>query len=160
MRENKFRGKRVDNGEWLYGLFTMTKWQNISPLEHKGIWHEPKWEVREEFKHMVKCQEINRNRYWFAAIQQLKNFDSIVEVDPETVSEYIGFHDRNGKDIYEGDICEDARGFRFVVIWDDNARFLGRGIGKQKEYIRYVGQEPVVEVIGNIHDNPELLNVA
>ncbi|HBG02226.1 MAG TPA: hypothetical protein DDW87_11725, partial [Firmicutes bacterium] len=64
------------------------------------------------------------------------------------------------QEIYEGDICKDARGFRFVVVWDDNARFLGRGIGAQREYIRYVGQEPAVEVIGNIHDNPELLEVS
>lgn len=72
---------------------------------------------------------------------------------------YTGLKDKNGKEIYEGDVCDDTRGFRFVVIWDDaNARFLGRGIGKQKEYIRYVGQGPAVEVIGNIYENPELLS--
>ena len=159
MREIKFRGKRVDNGDWVHGLFTMTKWQSISPFEHNGIWHEPEWEVREEFKHMVKCQEINRSRYWFAAIQQSKNFDSILEVDPDTVGQFTGLKDKNGREIYEGDICEDARRFRFVVIWEENARFLGRGIGKQKEYIRYVGQEPAVKVIGNIYENPKLLEV-
>lgn len=63
-----------------------------------------------------------------------------------------------GQEIYEGDICEDARGFRFVVVWDDNARFLGRGIGVWKEYIRYVGQEkPAVEVIGNVWEDSDLL---
>lgn len=71
--------------------------------------------------------------------------------------QYSGLHDKDGVEIYEGDICEDVRGFRFVVEWDKDARFLGRGIGKQKEYIRYVAQEPAVVVIGNIYENPELL---
>lgn len=79
------------------------------------------------------------------------------ETDRHILMQYTGLHDKNSKEIYEGDVCDDARGFRFVVIWEDNARFLGRGIGKQKEYIRYVGQEPAVKVIGNIYDNPELL---
>lgn len=87
-------------------------------------------------------------------------WDDFEEVDPSTVGQYTGLTDKNGKRIFEGDICEDARGFRFAVAWDeDNARFLGRGYGKQQEYARYVGQEPAVMVIGNIHDNPELLEV-
>ena len=72
--------------------------------------------------------------------------------------QFTGLRDKNGREIYEGDICNDLAVFRFVVIWDeDNARFLGRGIGARKEYIRYVGQEPAVIVIGNIYENPELL---
>lgn len=78
-------------------------------------------------------------------------------VDPKTVGEYTGLTDKNGVKIFEGDVCEDLRGFRFVVTWEEsNARFLGRGTGGWKEYIRYVGQEPAVTVIGNIH-NPELI---
>lgn len=69
------------------------------------------------------------------------------------VEQYTGLTDKNGKRIFDGDICIDVRGFRFVVEWDsDNARFLGRG----GDYIRYVGQEPAVVVIGNIHDNQEV----
>ena len=80
-----------------------------------------------------------------------------VQVDSESVGQFTGLKDKNDKEIFEGDICEDVRGFKFVVVWDDDARFLGRGIGAQQEYIRYVGQEPAVKVIGNIYENPELL---
>lgn len=82
----------------------------------------------------------------------------IVRIEPSTAGQYTGLCDKNGTKIFEGDVCEDARGFRFAVIWDDDARFLGRGIGKQREYIRYVGQEPVVKIIGNIYDNHDLLS--
>ena len=92
---------------------------------------------------IIDAPELIAKWYWF-------------DVDPSTVGQYTGLMDASGKRIFEGDICVDRRGFRFVVVWDDNARFLGRGVGAQQEYIRYVGQEPAVEIIGNIHDNPEL----
>ena len=87
-------------------------------------------------------------------------------VIPETVGQYTGLTDKNGKMIFEGDICNDSIGVRFMVKWDaDNALFIGRtigGYGKDGYYfapqrIVYVGREPKVTVIGNAYDNPELL---
>ena len=156
MREIKFRGKRVDNGDWVHGLFTMTKWQSISPFEHNGIWHEPEWEVREEFKHMVKCQEINRSRYWFAAIQQSKNFDSILEVDPDTVGQFTGLKDKNGKDIYEGDIVHYWGGEYYQGYWEFNRTVV---IKDMIDDCFMMGEYEFLEVIGNIYENPELLEV-
>lgn len=156
MREIKFRGKRVDNGDWVHGLFTMTKWQSISPFEHNGIWHEPEWEVREEFKHMVKCQEINRSRYWFAAIQQSKNFDSILEVDPDTVGQFTGLKDKNGKDIYEGDIVHYWGGEYCQGYWEFNRTVV---IKDMIDDCFMMGEYEFLEVIGNIYENPELLEV-
>lgn len=79
-------------------------------------------------------------------------------VDPETVGQFTGLTDKNGKKIFEGDICKDSLGIIFAVEWDNaNGRFLGFTIGDRS--ISYVGKEPSVEVIGNIHDNPELLEV-
>ena len=159
-REIKFRGKRVDNGDWVYGFLTMTKWQNISPFEHKGTWHEPEWGVREEYKHIVKCQEINRSRYWFAAIQQSKNFDSIVEVDPETVGQFTGLKDKNGKEIYEGDILRDTSGKTYRVVWGHDLLWLAQTRETHSNCYCPKGVGKRSEVIGNIYDNPELLEVS
>jgi hypothetical protein len=96
-----YRGKRVDNGEWVEGFFTMTKWSNCQSSENKGTWHEPVWEMRSEYAHQLKCRDFNRGRYWFAAIQQSKNLDSILEVDPATVGEFV--RELHGKRVFEGD---------------------------------------------------------
>lgn len=135
-RENKYRGKRIDNGEWAYG--------NLIKMDAQGS-QSFIFPFR-NFASTLSCGQIVAY--------------NMVEVDPDTVGQFTGLKDKSGVEIYEGDICGDARGFRFVVTWDErNARFLGHGIGNLIEYIRYVGQEPAVKVIGNIHDNPELLEV-
>ena len=80
----------------------------------------------------------------------------IDEVSPDTIGQYTGLKDKNGKEIYEGDIFKAGYfGGTDVVTWDvENARYIGRS---PKGCISYVGREPAVEIIGNIHDNPELL---
>lgn len=78
----------------------------------------------------------------------------------DTICQYTGLKDKNGKEIYDGDICMGKRGgepYKFTVKWDEvDARFLGY---TQNGYICYVGQEPCVEVIDNIYENPDLLEV-
>lgn len=79
------------------------------------------------------------------------------EVIPSTVGRYTGLTDRNKQKIFEHDVCKDSLGTLFVVEWDaENARFIGFTIENERRII-YISREPRVEVIGNIHDNPDLL---
>ena len=83
-------------------------------------------------------------------------------VDPDTVGQYTGLLDRNDKEIYEGDIIEVNRGccerdgihfdfiFHAVVFWDKSG-FMYKGPGI------FSGSFNNVKVIGNVHDNPSLL---
>ena len=131
MREILFRGKRIDNGEWVEG----------------GYRHEKVGE-------------------YFTAVFIIEPLTSGVwehhRVDPSTVGQYTGLTDKNGKRIFEGDIVvgrdytdEDGYG---VVEWYDGAFEVGNGEWCGTFHENYYGKE--FEVIGNIHDNPELLKEA
>ncbi len=78
-------------------------------------------------------------------------------VDKDTVGQYIGVDDKNGKEIYEKDIVLiDGEDEYFVVEWDsDTARFVMNSETLTVDFDNYWGYQ--VEVIGNIFDNPELL---
>lgn len=75
--------------------------------------------------------------------------------DEVEVMQYTGLKDRNGKEIFEGDIIKTSLGHTAVVEWDnENGRYLAFTATRR---IVYVGREPKVEVIGNRWDNPSLL---
>lgn len=118
MRSIKFRGKRLDNGEWVIGQLVK-------------MWEE--W-------HILNSDNVN----------------TAYPVDPATVGQYTGLKDTNSREIYEGDIFQAGYfGGVNVVMWDnENARYIGHS---PQGCISYVGREPAVKIIGNIHDNPELL---
>ena len=78
-----------------------------------------------------------------------------IEVIPETAGEYTGLPDKNGKRIFEGDILKTARGVGYVVY--GKGCFCVQYEGKSKPAIDIVMHNADVFVIGNIHDNPELL---
>lgn len=72
----------------------------------------------------------------------------------ETVGQYTGLTDKNGIKIFEGDILKDSLGCIYVVEWEEEGRFLG--FTKDRR-IMYVNRVPKSEIIGNIFDNPELM---
>ncbi len=123
MREILFRGKRVDNGEWVQGSL------------------------------FAECSR-------FQIIRGTCNNVGIegVEVIPETVGQYTGLSDKNGKKIFEGDIVKGKdtleKDFEVYGYVDHlNGSFVI--IGDIMTHYRWLDYD--VEIIGNIHDNPELL---
>jgi uncharacterized phage protein (TIGR01671 family) len=151
MREILFRGKRCDNGEWVEGYY-------VKANHH---WH--KYGIHKDW---IICG-ASANGGWFA-------LHSKFPVKSETVGQYTGLI-ANGTKIFEGDIfldrSDDAVG---VVVFKDGCfrlEWYGMcGTYTESGYDECGGGwgvfecEPIdwyyvhdMEVIGNIHDNPELL---
>ena len=126
MREILFRGKKLDNGEWVEGFYHYTNW-----YDHRTF-------------------EMVDTHYWILPIGKQDAF----EVDPATVGQYTGV-EAHGKKIFEGDIVE-YNGRRYCAKYYPPFAmymFSRKNCGTNGTLI------PLHEcvVIGNIHDNPELL---
>jgi len=148
MREILFRGKRLDNGEWVYGNL------NYGTIEIKSI----------------------KDSYYISDFDVTPLDKKFYFVIPKTVGQYTGLTDKNGKKIFEGDILQVKQhgktGVRTCAIYfgeyidadnvlegyhcigfylkvDDECCSIGALLDSDFEF----------EIIGNIHDNPELLEV-
>lgn len=129
MRTIKFRGKRLDNGEWAYGSLLQGESQSVIAT--------------------IKSNSINVH--------------DCFEVDPDSVGQFTGLSDRNGKEIYEGDIVRDNKGAVDVITYDSLAFNLCVAYASSLNGVcaTFFGDNnPLkdLEVIGNIHDTPGLLN--
>lgn len=139
MREIKFRAKRIDNGEWISGDLHLH-----TPLPHIH-----------------------------------STLGDNAKIDTDTIGQFTGLLDKNGKEIYEGDVLllpantkvkayekgdfvEDKFVQRFAVVWAKQCQGYGlcQPYEAKFEAPDVVGMAAVdrMFVIGNIHDNPELLN--
>lgn len=118
--------------------------------------------MNKEIKFRAKCKD-NGDWVYGSYIQSYNNNDWIVQdgdffaVDSDTVGQFTGFHDRDGKEIYEGDIIRvnpTDSGIR-CVKWDGKyAQFVSQMLHNEQYYLISHNDS---QVIGNMFDNPELL---
>ena len=136
MRETIFRGKRVDNGEWVYG----------------DLIHEP-------FGYCIQYLEEKEGVY-----RRCK-----AKVIPETVGQYTGLTDKNGTKIFEWDIvvCKQEIESTHIDYYIESGfvemKHGAFGLHRTQGYYRPFKdwlENYEYEIIGNIHDNPELLEEA
>lgn len=147
-REILFRGKRIDNGEWVYGYF----------YEECGATYI----IEDRQKETM----LNRN--------------TPNVIIPETIGQFTGFTDKKGVKIFEGDIgvryldkgmsytdgktwrdywlIEWYKGGFITTISADYSIYLKKMIVVSSKPNEFSKRFDEIEIIGNIHDNPELLN--
>lgn len=158
MREILFRGKRIDNGEWVQGFYCKHDTVKVCFTTD-----DPK------SKHLIILDGFCD--WGFEPPLQG------VEVDPATIGQFTGLTDKNGKLIFEGDIIHahyaNVKTAEFVeeVVFN-NGRFCGLFNEAEAtmwttlpDGVPHLPQDKSVymdwcEVIGNLHDNPELLEVS
>lgn len=147
MREILFRGKQIDNGEWMYGIPINT---------HIGTFIV--FEENPHFCHQYGYMEI----------------DGLCKVVSETVGQYTGLTDENGTKIFEGDIVKFDKYIYQIIyecgsfaLYDEQGEMFSK-IGGENDhcfplmnlYLLFCWEEDCaydMEIIGNIYDNQELL---
>ncbi|EAC4963694.1 hypothetical protein GPA33_12765 [Listeria monocytogenes] len=129
MREIEFRGKRIDNGEWVYG--------NLMQFEDSATFifaDERKGASTLTYAHFI--------------------INNMHAIDEKTIDQYTSLKDKNGKKIFEGDVGWDEHNECYGVVKFEDAKFLylWENIA---ENLWEVADD--IEICGNIHENPELM---
>ena len=144
MREILFRGKRIDNGGWVSS-------GNIICFNPEGGKDKDLAFIPALNEPCICDHDENGNIIAFEK-------GMFYKVDTKTVGQYTGLKDKNGKKVFEGDIIRKINEGRHPQIFTANIRTIFRA----NEEVYYgpcdhFTESCEYEIIGNIHDNPELL---
>lgn len=142
IREILFRGKRKDNKEWVYGNYVYDKRYN---------------------RHYIYTGEYTDSGHF-----QEPNYLTRYEVIPETVGQYTGLTDKNGTKIFEGDIVKTHSDLYGVVVYENSFDdefecdvcgwfWKGKDESGSAYNLSLSDMWDGHTVIGNLHDNPELM---
>ena len=137
MNNYKFRGKTTEHGEWVYGFYI----EGLS--SYTG-----------DIKYCIVQKDEN-----------IGDYTEFTNILPETVGQWTGLLDKNGKEIYEGDIIKKRTSISLVSndFFYDACDFLYKGFFLEKiksaygYCLEFEKTNPEYEIIGNKIDNPELL---
>lgn len=139
MREVCFKGKRTDNAEWVQGYLTKRK---FAGKEYFAIEQSERRIVTYDYENVMQPYGVI----------------------PETVGQYTGLTDKKGRKIFEGDKCRVTRHcilcYGFITFKNGSFWFDEFNTDSVLELSKLKINNFEIEVIGNIHDNPELLEVA
>lgn len=121
-------------------------------------------EMKRKIKFRGKCNDTwcKGNHLTYADSEVIKQWSSSISpeytVESETVGQFTGEYDMDGTEIYEGDIC-DIVGTNVVVMWDENYLKLDFFHFDRKKEVFNLEKNcgKLVKVVGNIYDNPEIL---
>lgn len=134
MREILFKGKRLDNGEWITGH-----------LLRYGD---------------GRARMVSSNTDIFCFEKDESIIQTVAHrVDPKTVGQYTGFVDKNGRKIFEGDIVSiyNSKAFLFAVEWNNHYILKCTSNGVSDNILNVIESPEDVEVVGNIYDNSDLI---
>ena len=158
MREILFRGKRKDNGEWVYGYYTELP---VGSLSATIFSNDDEIVCEDTADYIIKVFAKQHSNYSNSIPLQVIECETY-EVIPDTIGQFTGMCDKNGERIFEGDILKyldsDVEVNYFSIVYQDSA-FLVEDCGIIEPELLTSYECLELELAGNIFDNSELLEV-
>ena len=157
-----FRSKRIDNGEWAEGYLFERRYDNGNPFEAyiiQDAYEQLDVRIRKEYygSHPVLISPLTE--------REIDKGYGCYRVNLNTICQCTGLKDKNGNLIWENDIMEAHLDDKFPedvartkVVWEKNGWVTSEPGTVDREYLDDYDTE-YFEVVGNIFDNPELLEV-